>query len=162
MSKGVIGLVEGTNTMFLIDKQAIPVDRWKDVIYGRVVVYYRLDKSDPYCTRLTVGGDRLNYPGDCITPEVSLTTVNLLLNSIVLTLNANFMTINIKDFYLNTPMVRSDYMLIKKVNLPNSVVIQYNIEAKATRDGYVHLDIRQGMYGLPQAGLISQKLLQKG
>ena len=58
------GLVEGTNTMFFIDKQDIPVDRWKDVTYGIVVVDYRPDKSNPYYTRLTVGGDRVNYPGD--------------------------------------------------------------------------------------------------
>ena len=38
------GLVEGT--MFLIDKQDIPVDRWKDISYGRVVVDYCPDKSD--------------------------------------------------------------------------------------------------------------------
>ena len=58
------GLVEGTNTMFFIDKQYIPVDRWKDVTYGIVVVDYLPDKSNPYYTRLAVGGDRVNYPGD--------------------------------------------------------------------------------------------------
>ena len=34
------GPVEGTNTIFLIDKKYIPVESWKDVTYGRVVVDY--------------------------------------------------------------------------------------------------------------------------
>ena len=72
---------------------------------------------------------------------MSLTTVKLLLNNIVSTINAHFMTIDINDFYLNTLMKRSDYMRLKLGNLPMSVVQQYNLEAKATRDGYVHVGI---------------------
>ena len=56
-------------------------------------------------------------------------------------------------------MERSEYMHLKLSNLPKSVLLQYNIEARATRDGYVHVDIWRGMYGLPQAGIIAQKLL---
>ena len=121
------GLVEGTNTMFLIDKQDIPVKRWKDVTYGRVVVDYFPDKRDPYRTQLTIGSDRVNYLGFCGTPTVIWTTVKLLLNIIVSTINAHFMTIDIKDFYLSTPMVRSKYMCLKLSDLTNSVVQQYKI-----------------------------------
>ncbi|KAL7523922.1 hypothetical protein ACHAXR_000362 [Thalassiosira sp. AJA248-18] len=32
---------------------------------------------------------------------------------------------------------------------------------KATADGHVYVEIRRGMYGLPQAGLIAQELLEK-
>ena len=52
-------------------------------------------------------------------------------------------------------------MRLKLSNLPERVVKKYNIKAKATRDGYVHVEIRKGMYGLLQAGLISQQLLEK-
>ena len=69
-----------------------------DVTYGRVVVDYRPEKTNPYQTRLTVGGDRVNYPGDCGTHTVDLTTVKILLNRIVSTINAKFMTIDEKDF----------------------------------------------------------------
>ena len=60
LSQGMPRLLEGTDTIFFIDKQAIPVERWKDVTYGRVVVGYCPDNSEPYRTRLTVGGDRVN------------------------------------------------------------------------------------------------------
>ena len=108
-----------------------------------------------------MGGDRVNHPGDCGAPTVGLTPVKLLLNIIVSTLNAKFMTIDINYFYLNTPMSRSKYMRLKLSDLPESVVQQYNMEAKATKDGYIHVDIKQGMYGIPQAGLIAQKTLDK-
>ena len=49
------------------------------------------------------------------------------------------MTIDIKDFYLNTLMARSEYMRLKLGDLPVSVVQQCNLEAKAIRDGYVHV-----------------------
>ena len=104
LAQGIPGKVEGTNTIFFIDRADVPAERWKDVTYGRVVVNYRPEKSDPYRTRLTVGGNLIVYPGDCGTPTVDLLTVKLLLNSVVSTPGAKFMTIDIKDFYLNTPM----------------------------------------------------------
>ena len=70
-----------------------------------------------------------------------LTTVKLLLNCIVSRINAHLMKIYIKGFYLNTPMARSKYMRLKLSDLPESVVQQYNVKAKSTRDGYVHVDI---------------------
>ena len=63
LAQGMHGLVDGTNTMFLIDNQDIPVKRWKDVKCGIVVVEYQPDKRNPYYTRLTIGGDIVNYPG---------------------------------------------------------------------------------------------------
>jgi len=134
--------------MFFINKSKVPADRWRDITYGRVVVNYRPEKDDPYQTRLTVGGDRVNYPDDCGTPTVDLLTVKLLLNSVVSTPNAKFMTIDVKDFYLNTPM-------------PADFVKQYDLAAKVTGDGYVYVKIRRGMYGLPLSGLLAHKLLEK-
>ena len=125
------------------------------------MVDYRPEKTDPYRTILTLGEDRVNYPGDRGTPIVELDTVKLLLNSIVSIINAKFMTIDIKDFYLNTPMERSKYMHLKLSDLPKSEAQQYNMEAKETKGGYVHVDIKRGMYGLPQTVLIAQKLLDK-
>ena len=89
----------------------MPTEIWKDITYGRVVVDYQPEKSDPYCTRLTVGGNLIVYPNDCGTPTVNLLTVKLLLNSIISSPGAKFLTIDIKNFYLNTPMKRFEYMI---------------------------------------------------
>ena len=137
------GLADGTNTIFFIPKKDAPVDRWRNVTYGRIVVNYRPEKTDPYCTRLTVGGNRVNYPGDCGTPTVDLLTVKLLFNSVISTPNAKFMTIDIKDFYLNTPMARSEFMRLKLSDLPDNVITHFNLQEKATSNGWVYVEIKR-------------------
>ena len=69
------------------------------------------------------------------------------------------MKIDINDFYLNALMDRSKYMRLTLSNLPKSVVQHYNLVEETTRDGYVYMEIKRGMYGLPHAGLIAQQLL---
>ena len=56
--------------------------------------------------RLTVGNTRVNYPGNCGTPTTNMITIKLPLNHVISAPGAKFMTIDIKDFYLNTPMLR--------------------------------------------------------
>ena len=107
------GRVKGTNTIFFIPKEDLPAARWKDVTYGHIVVNYRPEKSDPNRVRLTVFGNRINYPGDCGTPTADMLTEKLPINSIISTKGAKFMSIDIKNFYLNTPMSRYDYMCLK-------------------------------------------------
>ena len=58
-------------------------------------------------------------------------------------------------------MEKYEYMHLKLADLPDDVIAQYNLTAKATPDGYVHVEIRRGMYGLPQAGKLAHKLLEK-
>ena len=106
-------------------------------------------------TRLTVGGDKINYPGDVRTPTACLLTVELLVNSVVSTAGAEFMTLDIKNFYLNTPLARYEYLRLKLTNLPEDVIEEYGLKEKETKDRYVYVEIRKGMYGLPQAGLLA-------
>ena len=151
------GVVNGINTIFFINKTDVPAERWKDEIYGRVVVNYRPEKGDPYCTRVNL----IVYPGDCGTPTVDLLIVKLLLNIVISTPDAKFMTIDIKDFYLNTPMDRFGYMKLKLSELPKDFVTLYNLASKVEENGFVYLKIRRGMYGLPQSGILAQQLLEK-
>ena len=37
----------------------------------------------------------------------------------------------------------------------------YKLAKKVKNDGYVYIEIRRGMYGLPQSGLLAQQLLEK-
>ncbi len=101
----------GTNTIFFIKKAQVPKERAKDVTYDLITTLIRPEKIDERNrTRLVAGGDRVHYPGDAGTPTADLLTVKLLLNSVISTENARFMTMDIKDFYLNTPMARYEYM----------------------------------------------------
>ncbi len=92
--------------------------------------------------RLVVGGNRINYPGNCGTPTADLLTVKLLLNSIVSPPNAKFFTMDIKDFYLNTPLKRYEYIRLKLSDIPADVIAHYNLMNIATPEGHVHCKVR--------------------
>lgn len=53
----------GTNTMFVIHKQDIPTKYLKDIMYSCIVVSYQPQKKERECTKLTIGGNRIDYPG---------------------------------------------------------------------------------------------------
>ena len=57
------------------------------------------------------------------------------------------------------PMEQYEYMQLKFTNLPEDVIKQYNLRESFTKNGYVYLEIRQGMYVLPQFGMLAQKQL---
>jgi hypothetical protein len=67
--------------------------------------------------------------------------------------------LDIKDFYLNTPMKCKEYMRLKITDIPDEIIMEYNLQELVTEDGYVYCAINKGMYGLPQAGIIAQELL---
>jgi hypothetical protein len=144
-----------------IARDEIPFVPLKNVTYGRVCVNYCPEKDDPNHTRLTISGNRVNFPGDCGTPTVDMVTVKLHLNSVISTKGARHCTIDLKDFYLMTPMTRPEYMHMKIKDLPKDFVIIYNLVNKATSDGFVYIKIQKGMYGFPQAGILVQELLEQ-
>jgi hypothetical protein len=47
--------------------------------------------------------------------------------------------------------------------MPDDVIKHYNLRDKATPDGYIYCycEIQKGMYGLPQASIIAQQLLEE-
>ena len=119
-------LVTTTETIFFKRKDKIPHDRRKGITYGRVVCTYHSEKKDPYQTRLTMGGNLVNYPDNCGTPTSDLLTIKLLLNSVISTKNAKFMTIDIKDFYLMTPMKHYEYFRMKINLFPQDIIEEFN------------------------------------
>ena len=104
-------------------------------MYGHIVVKYCPEKSNLNRVRLTVGSNRINYPGDCGTPN--MLTVKLLLNSAISTKGSKFMSIDIKNFYLNTLMERYEYMCLNISELPQYFIDEYKLHDKTKKDGYV-------------------------
>ena len=92
---------------------------------------------------------------------VDTTLFKIILNSIILTKGARCMTVDLKGFYLNTPMKRLEYMHLKLSNIPEEIIEQYNLREITTPEGYIYTEITKGMYGLPQAGIITQVLLEE-
>ena len=161
LAQWMSGWEEGTNTIMFIKKEDIPTACWWDVTYGIVLFSYRPENKDPNRTRLTVGGDRVHYPGDCRTPTVDLPTEKMLQNSVISTPGYRYMTFDIKYFYLNKHMKRSEYIRLKLSDLPTDFIQHYKLTSKTTTDLYVYIKIYKGMYGLPQSGILAQKLLEQ-
>ena len=116
--------------------------------------------TEPNRSRLTVGGDRINYPFEVSTPTADLPTIKMLWNSVLSTPKAKFITLDVANFYLGTPMERPEYMRLPIKIIPQEIIDKYDLEKKV-EDGWVYVKILKGMYGLPQAGLLANNLLSK-
>ena len=162
LAQGVGGRVKGTNTIKFIKREDVPFDRRGDVTYGKFVCKVRPEKiKEPNRTRLTAGGNLVNYPWDVSTATAEMLLIKIFFNSVISTRGAKFMTIDIKNFYLGTPMKRKEYMRLKLTDIPKEIIQEYNLTELATPDGWVYIEISRGMYGLPQAGLLAQKQLEE-
>jgi hypothetical protein len=138
LAQGVASREKRTNTIFFIHKDQVPKDRIKDVTYGSCGYEIKPNKEEKHCTQLTAGGDRIHYPDNVGTPTANMTLVKVLLNSIISTENAQCVILEVKDFYLNTPMKRFEYMRLKLNNIPEEIIIKYKLHEIATKDGYVY------------------------
>ena len=136
----------------------IPTDRV--VTYARVVVDYRAQKKDPNRVRITAGGNLITCPGDLTCRTADLTTSKILWNSVLSTEGAKFMGLDVGNFYLETPMERYEYMKMPLALFPAHTIEQYKLHDRA-KNGFVYLEIRRAIYGLPQAGSLANKQLRK-
>jgi hypothetical protein len=130
------------------------------VTYGSFVVDIEDHKEEKERTRLTVGGDQIEYPGDKSTRTAGLTTAKILINSVISTLGAKFLVIDNNFFYSNTPLGRFKYMVINLSSLPQETIDKYDF-LNLAQDGKVHIEIQKGMQKLPQAGILAKELLQR-
>ena len=124
------------------------------------MVTYKPDKLEKHRSRLTVGGDRIKYPGDTGAPTANLPIIKLLWNSILSSPGAKYFTMDISNFYLGSPLPRPEYMRLPIKLIPDKIIQKHNLK-EIEEDGMVYLEIVKGMYGLPQAGKIANNLLIK-
>jgi hypothetical protein len=149
--------IPGTDTCVFVTLKSIPNDR--NITYGKIVCDNKPHKQEKERVRLTVGGDRLDYSGDVATSTADITTFKILINSTLSTEDAAMMMMDIKNYYLGTPLSRFEYMKMLLSCFPDEIIQKYNLNALAI-DGWVYIEIRKGMYGLKQAGLLANQLLQ--
>jgi hypothetical protein len=60
--------------------------------------------------QFTVGGDRINYPGEVATPTTEMLVAEMLFNSMIATKSERFMTMDITNFYLMTPLHCAEFI----------------------------------------------------
>ena len=83
LANGIGGRTKNpTNTIKFICKEDVPKDRGKCVTYGQFVCAVRPEKAEKNRTRFTVGGNRINYPGEVATPKADMIVAKMLFNSV--------------------------------------------------------------------------------
>ncbi len=119
--------VAGTNTFYIIDYKDIPSHKRKKICHTMVICEVCPEKDDPDRSLITIGGNRICYPGNVGTNTALLELVKLPLNSVLTRKGAWFSTIDLKNFYLDTPMPDPKYVCIKLSDIPDKFIKKYNL-----------------------------------
>ena len=128
----------GTETFKVIKYKDIPQDRRKEVCHTKVVCEVLPHKEDPDRTRITIGGNRIIYPGDVVTPTASLELIKLILNSVLSRPGAKFACFDVKKNSTSLPpwtaqsMRASRSKILLKSSSRNS-----NYSPWSTMDGFI-------------------------
>ena len=155
------GITKGTNTIFFLSHAAIcNIPKDQTVTYACIVIDHRPQEEDPNCVRMAVGGNLIDYPFELTARTADMVSSKILWNSIIITKDARFAGANIKNMYLQTPLDRVEYIKMPIALIPANIIAHYNLKEKVL-DGYVDMEIKKGMNGLPQAGILAIKLLKK-
>ena len=146
--------ITGTGTLAFIRKTQVPAGR--KVTYANWVCAIRNQKAETHRVRMTAGGDRLDCPYDVSSPAVSMTNAKLHINSTISDAHrgARYLGIDISNFYLGTDMPYHQYLRVPPSKIPQEIWDEYNIDIAP--DGIVYCEIRKGMYGLKEAGILNK------
>jgi hypothetical protein len=145
-------LIDTSQTMRPIT--ALPPGRTAAYYNPQVKMKVKADGTIKRRVRGTIGGDRVDYPGIVTANTAALDTVKILLNAVV-SEDAHWATVDITDFYLGTPLDRSEYMRIPERLVPDR--LKARLLSRGLRSVLMQID--KGIYGLPQAGRLAQERL---
>jgi hypothetical protein len=159
LAQGVGGQIKGMDTIKFIHGNELPADR--QPTYPRFVCTERPQKEEKFRMRMTVGGNLIDYPGDISIGTAEMETIKILLNGVVSIPGAQFCSADVTNFYLNTPMDRHEFVRIPFNLIPDEIVHEYRLHNLVDSKGFVLTRIEKGMYGLPQAGMLANKLLKE-
>jgi hypothetical protein len=134
LAQGVGGRIKGTDTIRFIRESNVPRNRQKDVTYRSFICTLRPEKAEPNHTRFTVGGNKINYPGEVATPTAKMLAAKILFNSVISTPGAKFMTMDVSNFYLMTPLKRPEYLRVPLADLPDEIIREYKLRNNVTNN----------------------------
>ena len=159
LAQGVGGRIAGTDTIRSIHHNDMPMNQRPT--YARFVCEIRPQKAEKERTRLTVGGNLIDYPDPVTTRTCNLVTFKMHINSSLSRVKRKYCSFDVKNFYLNTPMECFEYMKIPLAHIPDEITSEYVLKNKVHSNGTVYIEIRKGIYGLPQAGMLANQLLKR-
>ena len=136
---------------------------WDEKPQARMASYYnpqlKIKSTGEYRCRGTYGGNISDFEGPKIAETADLATVKILINATISDPQGKFMTADITDFYLGTPLSRPEYMVVRLDQIPQASQDKYILSPSLIRHGCVLAEVTKSIYGLPQAGRLSQQRL---
>jgi len=153
-------LVEQNKCMKFIPAHEKPRDRIASYYNPQLKLKIK-DGKLVYRVRSTIGGDKIHYAGETAAQTAALPTVKLLLNSAISD-DYDWATADISDYY-TTPgnvLESPEYMWVALKDLPAEIIDRYKLRAISVK-GRALVCVTGAIYGLPQAGKISQDRLVK-
>ena len=165
-SKELRKLLGVEEVMFPIHPSEQPPDRRGDTTYYNEQVKEKFDAREPdgiqRRVRGTVGGNLIHSELDLAAQVAELEVIKMLIHSVASdrahNTDTQFVTLDITDYYLGAPLDRYEYVRIPVRDLPDDIMDEFNLH-QYVHNGAVLFEIRKCIYGLPQAGAISQKRL---
>ena len=116
-------------------------------------------KTETFCVRLTIGGDKLQYKNKTTSPTADLLETKILLNSTISEAHkgARFMGIDIKNHFLMTTLPKNDreYMRIHQKYFEKSFIDLCKLHDCLDPDGYVYCEVMLGIYGHKHAAILA-------
>ena len=104
-------------------------------------------------------GNRVVYNSDAGTKTASLAICKLVINSVLSCKGSKFITYNIRNYYLATPLEYPEYLKIMLTDIPQDFIDEYNFH-EYVHEGWVYLEIRNGVYGITHSGSLDNDLLE--
>ena len=77
------------------------------------------------------------------------------------TQNARHCTLETKDFYLNSSLDKHEHLRLSCALFTQELIYFHHLNDRASENGYVYWEIRGGMHGLSQAGMLVHETLKK-
>ena len=96
-----------------------------------------------------MGGDCINHLDDVDMPTANLLLIKIFFNCIISTPEAKFANTDMSNFYLMTPLKRSEHAKIKIPDITYEIINEYKLQQKATSNGWIYICVVHGMYRLP-------------
>ena len=105
-------------------------------------------------------GNLIKYPFEITTRTANITTSKVIWNSKISTRGTRYMCASAGNFYLATLLDRLECMRIPIELVPQEFIDANNLASKI-KNGYIYMKIIRGIYGLPQSGVLANKLLKQ-
>ena len=81
-----------------------------------------------------------------------------MINSVLSIPVARFGFFDVKNFYLDTPLEKPEYVRVRLQDIPQELINEYN-PMEYERSGWIYIEIIRGCYGLKQSGNLVNDLL---